>query len=171
MTMRVQTWRAFAILRTFSKWCDESKVNIFMQGKGFGNCSDVTSIKLGNLMTCVVDEWSDAKILCKTKRIVGKGCNSVNATKNATRHAELNCIDEVIKLEVDFNNIVVYVNVEPCIMCASALLDLKVAAIYFGCKNDRFGGCGSVLDVPKLYSTSCHQSSKISTRIVGGKNV
>ena len=107
----------------------------------------------------------------KTKRIVGKGCNSVNATKNATRHAELNCIDEVIKLEVDFNNIVVYVNVEPCIMCASALLDLKVAAIYFGCKNDRFGGCGSVLDVPKLYSTSCHQSSKISTRIVGGKNV
>ena len=52
-------------------------------------------------------------------------------------------------------------------MCASALLDLKVAAIYFGCKNDRFGGCGSVLDVPELYS--CHQNSNGSTtRIVGG---
>ena len=103
----------------------------------------------------------------QTKRIVGKGCNSVNATKNATRHAELNCVDEALKLKVDFKNIVVYVNVEPCIMCASALLDLKVAAIYFGCKNDRFGGCGSVLDVPELFS-SCHQNSNISTRIVGG---
>ena len=103
----------------------------------------------------------------QAKRIVGRGCNSVNATKNATRHAELNCVDEVLKVEVDFKNIVVYVNVEPCIMCASALLDLKVAAIYFGCKNDRFGGCGSVLDVPELYS--CHQNSNGSTtRIVGG---
>lgn len=62
------------------------------------------------------------------------GCNSVNKTKNATRHAEMNCVDDVETLLVSkkidrtstYRNIEVYVNVEPCIMCASALLQLQV---------------------------------------------
>lgn len=88
-----------------------------------------------------------------SREIVAKGCNSVNATKNATRHAELNCIDQILAKDKDFDfgNVVVYVNVEPCIMCAGALIDLNVAAIFYGCSNERFGGCGSVLDVPELY--------------------
>ncbi|KAL7751834.1 tRNA(adenine34) deaminase [Sorochytrium milnesiophthora] len=40
-----------------------------------------------------------------------------------------------------------YVTVEPCVMCASALRQLRIRKVYFGCGNDRFGGCGSVLDV------------------------
>ena len=49
-----------------------------------------------------------------TKKIIARGCNSVNATKNATRHAELNCIDEVLDSveKHDFEKVVVYVNVE-----------------------------------------------------------
>lgn len=49
-----------------------------------------------------------------TKKIIARGCNSVNATKNATRHAELNCIDEVLDSDEkhDFEKVVVYVNVE-----------------------------------------------------------
>ena len=56
----------------------------------------------------------------------------MNATKNATRHAEFNCIDQVFAINTknssnyQWENIVVYVNVEPCIMCAGALVDLKV---------------------------------------------
>ena len=84
------------------------------------------------------------------QKIIARGCNSVNETKNATRHAEINCIDQVIKSSSKWENIVVYVNVEPCIMCASALVDLKVPAVFFGCNNDRFGGCGSVLKVQDL---------------------
>jgi len=85
-------------------------------------------------------------------KIIARGCNSVNATKNATRHAEINCIDQVLlqNQRSQWEKIVVYVNVEPCIMCASALVDLKVAAVFFGCNNDRFGGSGSVLNVPDL---------------------
>jgi tRNA-specific adenosine deaminase 2 len=40
-----------------------------------------------------------------------------------------------------------YVTVEPCIMCASALRQLGIRNVYFGCANHRFGGCGSVLHV------------------------
>ena len=93
----------------------------------------------------------------QTKQIVARGCNSVNQTKNATRHAELNCIDDVLNTEQkksDFSHLVVYVNVEPCIMCASALIQLSIPLVYFGCKNDRFGGCGSVLDVSQLSNST-----------------
>lgn len=38
-----------------------------------------------------------------------------------------------------------YVTVEPCVMCASALRQLGIRRVFFGCANDRFGGCGSVL--------------------------
>lgn len=101
----------------------------------------------------------------QTKNIIARGCNSVNKTKNATRHAELNCVDAVLNLESkqEFENIVVYVNVEPCIMCASALIHLRIPLVYFGCKNERFGGCGSVLDVASLT-----ENSEVKTVFKGG---
>lgn len=86
----------------------------------------------------------------KSGQIVARGCNSVNATKNATRHAEINCIDSILDLKINPQDVVVYVNVEPCIMCAGALLNLQVAGVFYGCGNDRFGGCGSVLNVPSI---------------------
>lgn len=38
----------------------------------------------------------------------------------------------------------VYVTVEPCVMCACILRELEIARVYYGCDNERFGGCGSV---------------------------
>lgn len=81
-------------------------------------------------------------------KIIGRGRNTVNETRNATRHAEINCIDQVInfckceKLDVDtvFSKTDIFVTVEPCIMCAAALYQLKVRSVVFGCQNDRFGG-------------------------------
>lgn len=80
--------------------------------------------------------------------IIAHGRNTVNETRNATRHAEMNCIDQVIdyckekkfNMEEVFGKIKIYVTVEPCIMCAAALFQLKVHSIMFGCQNDRFGG-------------------------------
>lgn len=46
-----------------------------------------------------------------------------------------------------------YVTVEPCIMCASALRQYRIRAVYFGCLNDRFGGCGGVMN--------CHSDPSI----------
>ncbi|XP_075222513.1 tRNA-specific adenosine deaminase 2 [Lycorma delicatula] len=88
--------------------------------------------------------------------IIAQGSNTVNETRNATRHAEINCIDNIISLYKDnwksvFHNTHVVVTVEPCIMCASALHSLQVASITYGCANDRFGGCFSVLNTSKLY--------------------
>ncbi|EFN86380.1 tRNA-specific adenosine deaminase 2 [Harpegnathos saltator] len=90
---------------------------------------------------------------------IATGNNTVNETCNATRHAEINCIDQVLRFckekqlehETVFRNLDVIVTVEPCIMCVSALLQLRVRSIVYGCANDRFGGCTSVLEVPNFY--------------------
>uniref|UniRef100_A0A8C0J5F2 tRNA-specific adenosine deaminase 2 n=1 Tax=Chelonoidis abingdonii TaxID=106734 RepID=A0A8C0J5F2_CHEAB len=79
-------------------------------------------------------------LMVYNNEILGKGRNEVNETKNATRHAEMVAIDQVLDwchqhnkdpAEV-FAHTVLYVTVEPCIMCAA---------------NERFGGCGSVLNI------------------------
>lgn len=117
--------------------------------------------------------------------IVGYGRNCVNATRNATRHAEMVAIDDLRKRfpdsiedelptssvqlenELPAGNIgrlsdtklprmtandvfrlsTLYVTCEPCIMCAAALRILHVPTVIYGCANERFGGCGSVIDV------------------------
>ncbi|KAG9493591.1 tRNA-specific adenosine deaminase 2 [Eleutherodactylus coqui] len=94
-------------------------------------------------------------LMVHDNQIVGRGRNEVNETKNATRHAEMVATDQVIdwckkngkgSKEV-FEDTILYVTVEPCIMCAGALRLLRIPLVVYGCCNERFGGCGSVLNV------------------------
>lgn len=93
--------------------------------------------------------------------IIAYGANLVNKTKNATRHAELICIDQVLdyckekglsNVDEVFAETTVVVTVEPCIMCAAALDNMKVEEVIFGCANDRFGG-KTVIDVYSLLNS------------------
>jgi len=115
--------------------------------------------------------------------IVGRGRNHVNATCNATRHAEMVAVDDLRKRFCDiaedklpssgvtvdnelpagscfgdttsscltaddvFHLSTLYVTCEPCIMCAAALRILHVPTVVYGCANERFGGCGSVVNI------------------------
>lgn len=117
----------------------------------FQLCIDQANIALKELevaIGCVFYDTGTGKVLAKNR-------NSVNATKNATRHAEMNCIDDVIDTcrkeglnPADIWPILdVFVTCEPCIMCARVLRHLKVRRVVYGCSNDRFGGCKSVIDV------------------------
>ena len=64
------------------------------------------------------------------------------------RHAELICHSSLSDHDASFfASVAVYVNCEPCVMCASALQRVRVKAIFFGCSNPRFGGCGTVVNV------------------------
>lgn len=89
-------------------------------------------------------------------QVIATGSNTVNETRNATRHAEMDCIEAVVTKYKNWKDVLhqtkVIVTVEPCIMCAAALHTVRVASITYGCANDRFGGCSSVLDSSKLYS-------------------
>nr|CAB3220009.1 tRNA-specific adenosine deaminase 2-like [Phallusia mammillata] len=92
-------------------------------------------------------------IVHKDTKVIGTGRNKVNETKNATRHAEMVAIDDAMcNMKTDnilevFSESALYVTVEPCIMCAASLRSIGIQTIYYGCKNERFGGCGSVLHI------------------------
>lgn len=93
-------------------------------------------------------------IFVYNNEIIARGRNTVNETKNATRHAEMNCIDQVLDYCVAkelsanevFSQMEVFVTVEPCIMCMAALRNVGIKEVTFGCRNDRFGG-ETVFDV------------------------
>ena len=94
-------------------------------------------------------------LLVYEDRKIASGRNEVNETKNATRHAEIVAIDEVVGwCEAEgfdtsrvFEKSTLFVTVEPCIMCAAALRQVGVGKVVYGCANERFGGCGSILSV------------------------
>ncbi|XVE68246.1 hypothetical protein DITRI_Ditri09bG0052900 [Diplodiscus trichospermus] len=97
-------------------------------------------------------------ILIKDGDVVASGRNRTTETRNATRHAEMEAIDVLLekwrrdglsKSEVseNFSKCVLYVTCEPCIMCAAALSILGIKEVYYGCVNEKFGGCGSILSL------------------------
>ncbi|CAG5133180.1 unnamed protein product [Candidula unifasciata] len=96
-------------------------------------------------------------VIVYQENIIGTGGNKVNKTKNATRHAEVIAIEEVREFclaegldEKDvFGSSTLFVTVEPCLMCAGALRQIGLPLVVYGCANDRFGGCGSILNVAR----------------------
>jgi len=69
---------------------------------------------------------------------VARAHNLTNALKNPLAHAEMLCLKQIPK-EI-FPDLEIFVTCEPCIMCMSVLLKIKVKSITFGCINPRFGG-------------------------------
>ncbi|RKP11191.1 cytidine deaminase-like protein [Thamnocephalis sphaerospora] len=112
-------------------------------------------------LACAEDAYEHAEVpvgcvIVHEEQIIGRGRNETNAMLDAsgrlraTRHAELVAIDRILASGYAasvFRDCDLYVTVEPCVMCASALRQLRFRNVYFGCRNDRFGGCGSVLSI------------------------
>ncbi|KAJ8648549.1 hypothetical protein MRB53_001572 [Persea americana] len=104
-------------------------------------------------------------VIVEDGKVIASGSNRTTETRNATRHAEMEAIDRLLEqwqksgfsqLEVaeKFSRCDLYVTCEPCIMCATALSILGIRAVYYGCANDKFGGCGSILS---LHATTAEQ--------------
>ena len=111
----------------------------------------------------------------KTRGLISKARNATVAQRNGARHAELIAIDDIILNQKENPNIFtecdLYVTVEPCIMCASALRQLRVRKVHFGCANERFGGCGGLVSVhdDRNNSVSLEQDPLPPMQVCGGE--
>ncbi|EJT46141.1 tRNA specific adenosine deaminase [Trichosporon asahii var. asahii CBS 8904] len=104
-------------------------------------------------------------VFVRDGKAIARARNRTNEWRNATLHAELEAIDHLLPFNPPpLSQITLYVTVEPCVMCASALRQVGIGRVVYGCGNDRFGGCGSVLDV----STSSMLDTNVSFEAVGG---
>lgn len=88
-------------------------------------------------------------VLVLENEVVARGMNDNNRTGNPTRHAEFIALAHMLQTypRTALQSTDLYVTVEPCVMCASALKQYRIRTIYFGCANYRFGGIGSVLSL------------------------
>lgn len=81
--------------------------------------------------------------------IIAKGRNRREADKDACAHAELLAIQDACKVLHDWRleGCTLYVTLEPCPMCAGAIINARVPTIVYGAKDDLTGSCGSVLNL------------------------
>jgi len=82
--------------------------------------------------------------------VVARGRNRTEATGQAIAHAELEALRKASGTVGDWrlDGCTLYVTLEPCPMCAFATVLARVGRVVFGAADPKFGGCGSVVDVP-----------------------
>ena len=81
--------------------------------------------------------------------VIGRGRNRREETGDATAHAELEAIREACRALGDWrlNGCALYVTLEPCPMCAGAVINARVPRLVFGAREPLSGSCGSVVDL------------------------
>ena len=95
--------------------------------------------------------------------VVGRGCNRREKEKNALAHAEIAAISEACDAMKDWrlNGCSLYVTLEPCPMCAGAIIMSRISEVFFGAFDEQTGSCGSVIN---LFMESYEQK----THVTGG---
>jgi len=85
-------------------------------------------------------------IIVKDNKIIGKGYNQVELLKDATAHAEIIAITSASNTLSDWrlNECDIYVTLEPCAMCAGAIIKSRIKNVFFGAYNNS-DGCVSTL--------------------------
>lgn len=82
-------------------------------------------------------------------KIVGRGYNRRETDKNALCHAEISAIDEACRTLGGWRlwKCDLYVTLEPCPMCAGAIINARVRRVIYGAADEKNGSCGSVVNL------------------------
>ena len=90
---------------------------------------------------CVVVDNSGA--------VIGRGCNRREKGKSATAHAELEAIAAACETLGDWrlSGCSLYVTLEPCPMCAGAVIMSRISKLFYGARDEQTGSCGSVINL------------------------
>ena len=99
-------------------------------------------------------------VIVKENEIVAKGRNRREKAKNALLHAEIEAIDNACKALGGWRlwNCELYVALEPCPMCAGAIMNAHIPKVYFGAYDFKNGSCGTVtnlFEMPYNFKPEC----------------
>ena len=102
--------------------------------------------------------------------ILGRGRNRREEARDATAHAEIEAIREACEARGDWrlDGCSLYVTLEPCPMCAGAILNARIPRVVYGAREENTGSCGSVIDLfyenyghrPAVYPGVCEEESR-----------
>lgn len=90
-----------------------------------------------------------AVVLDADGRVVAEGRNTREATHDPTGHAEIEAIRGAASVRGSWNldGCTLVVTLEPCVMCAGAILQARIGRVVFGAWDDKAGAAGSMYDV------------------------
>lgn len=103
-------------------------------------------------------------VIVKDGEIISFGRNRGEKNGSALRHAEIEAIEKACKiLEKKYlSDCEMYVTLEPCPMCAGAIIHARLGTVYFGCYNNYEGACFTKTNLFEIFDAGKN------TRIIGG---
>ena len=116
-----------------------------------------------------LDETPIGCVIVHEGRIIGRGYNRRNTDKSPLAHAEITAIRKASKKIGDWRleECTLYVTLEPCQMCAGAIIQSRIPRVVVGCMNPKAGCAGSVLNL--LDVKSVQPSGGAYDRRAGGR--
>ena len=92
-------------------------------------------------------------VIVKNGEIIAKAHNQKETKLDTTRHAEIIAIQKASKKigAWRLEGAEMYVTLEPCSMCAGAMIQARIKKVYIGAKDEKTGACGSVLNLLQDY--------------------
>ena len=99
-------------------------------------------------------------VIVREGEIVGRGRNRREKGKSALAHAELEAISDACSRLGGWRlwECTLYVTLEPCPMCAGAIINARIPRVVVGAKDEKYGACGSVCD---LFSMGFNHHPKV----------
>ena len=88
-------------------------------------------------------------LVVRDSEIIGRGQNSMIARNDPTAHAEILALRDAARRIGNYRLVdcELYVTLEPCAMCAGAMMHARIARVIFGASDPKTGACGSVVDL------------------------
>ena len=92
-------------------------------------------------------------VIVKNGKIIARAYNQKETSKNACGHAEILAIQKACKKLNAWRllDCEMYVTLEPCPMCAGALINSRISKVYIGTDDEKTGACGTKIDLLKDY--------------------
>ena len=105
-----------------------------------------------------------AVIIDNEGRCIGRGSNKREIKNDPLGHAELIALRQaaLIKNDWRFNDCIIIINLEPCTMCAAALVQARMGKVIYGAEDKKRGGFGGTIDLSK------HESAHHKMEIISG---
>ena len=100
-----------------------------------------------------IEEIPVGAVIVKDGKIIARAHNTKETSKNAVHHAEILAIQKACKKLNSWRllDCEMYVTLEPCPMCAGALINSRISKIYIGTNDEKTGACGTKLNLLEDY--------------------
>ena len=99
-----------------------------------------------------IDEVPVGALIVRDGEIIARAYNTRETSKCATHHAEVLAIEEACRVLGGWRlpGVTLYVTMEPCAMCAGAIMNARIPRVVFGAPDLRFGAFGSLFNLSEM---------------------